>query len=388
MKVLSIGPDKDLLTPGSVSFERHRRYAEHVEELHAVIFARRSYGTERVAIAQNAWSYPTGSTSTLGLFRDAYRIGRRLLREPGTWVISAQDPFESGLVGYVLSRVTGAPLLLQEHGDFFSTPYWRNEFFLNRVRFYVGMWLLRRAAHVRVVSMRIAETLSALKVPKERMSVVPVFTEVSSTDSVSALAQYRPKNGLVVLTMARFVPQKNLSLLIRAVGHVQRQGGLIHLVIVGKGREQKRLEQTVEKYAKNAVTFLGWTDDPSSLLASADIYALSSDYEGWGRVCIEALAAGTPLLMTDVGCAGEVVRNNENGLVVPVRDEQAFADALMRLATDASLRERLARAGRDTVRRMGTREDSVAAYRKSLECCIVLPHENAKSGKKAKGYTS
>jgi glycosyltransferase involved in cell wall biosynthesis len=380
MKVLSIGPDKDLLTPGSVSFGRHVRYAQQLEELHAVVFAREKYGKARVNIAPNAWSYPTGSKSVLGLFLDAYRIGRTILREPGQWVISAQDPFESGLVAYVLSRATGVPLLIQEHGDFFSTNHWRRESLANRVRYWVGRFLIHRATHLRVVDERIKRTLMRLGIPEGRISVAPVFTDVTLFENARpdpAIQALRPPGGVLILTMARFVPQKDLSLMIRAFGLLVKQGIAARLVIIGRGPEVHTLKRLASHVAPESITFLEWTDDPASAIKAVDIYALSSVYEGWGRVCIETLAAGVPLIMTDVGCANSVVRNGENGIVVPIGDVARFAAGLHILVSDATLRARLSQAGLATLRTLPTIKESIASYIHTLTSC--LPNNTLRS---------
>lgn len=376
MKVLSIGPDKDLLKEGSVSHKRHAAYAAYFDEFHAVVFARKEYGCEKVSIAPNAWSYPTGSPGTLQLFIDAYRIARRLLSTPGEWVISVQDPFESALVGYVLSRVTRTPLLIQEHGDFFSSPYWRRESWANRIRYVFGRWLIHQATRIRVVDRRIKHTLTQLGVPKERISVAPVYVDsevyhrAQPDPTVRALC---PPNGVLILTMARLVPQKNLTLLIQAFGMVLAQGVSAHLVIVGRGPERVLLEALATQVAPHHITFLDWTDTPASVMRAADIYALSSNYEGWGRVCIEALAAEVPLIMTDVGCAHSVVKHKHNGLVVPVGDAAHLAAALHILATNATLRDALCSAGRATIDTLPTQEESIKAYVATIRACRPNP---------------
>jgi len=373
MKVLSIGPDKELLRHGSVPHKRHIQYASQVEELHAIVFARRPYGRQKVEIAKNAWSYATGSRTSVGLLLDAYRIGRDLLKEGGTWVISTQDPFESGLIGYLLARKTGAHLLVQEHGDFFSRPYWRRESLLNRVRYLVGASLIKRADHLRVVSQRIARTLEARGVSPDRITVASVHTNVAHFKEAfpnSALEALRPADGVLMLTMARLVPQKNLPLLLRAFATAYGRGMRAHLVIVGAGSLQDRLQALAKRLCPEAVSFHEWTSDPAGALAAADIYALSSDYEGWARVCIEALASKTPIVMTDVGCAGEVVRDKVNGLVVPVRDTHALAEALYRLGTDPALRDLLAGAGMETIKAWPTEKESASLYIQSLTACL------------------
>jgi glycosyltransferase involved in cell wall biosynthesis len=375
MKVLSIGMDKDLLKEGSPAFIRHQAYAKKVEEYHCVVFARKEYGKERVTIAENTWAYPTNSSNTLALFFDAFHIGRNILNGKGEWVISVQDPFESAMVGFELSRVTGAPICVQEHGDFFSKSFWRDEFFLNKVRFYVGIWILRRATRVRVVSQRIAKTLMRIGVPKEDITVTPVYTDVESFANAELdqkLQALRPNNGVLILSLGRLVSQKNLSLLVRAFGKALERGVLARLVIVGKGEEESTLRALAkEKAPEGSIVFQEWTQNPAGAIRAADILALSSNYEGWGRVCIEALAVGTPLLMTDVGCAGEVVRDGVQGLVVPIDDEWAFTEGIYKLATDVALREKLSHEGKDTVSKLATFEENVALYIQSLELCLI-----------------
>jgi glycosyltransferase involved in cell wall biosynthesis len=380
MKVLTIGTDKDLLREGSVSAERHKAYARTFEHLHAVVFARApKYPRETISLAENLTVYATGSSSTLGLFIDAYRSGKHILEEEGEWVISAQDPFESGLVAYLLSRATGVPFLLQEHGDFFSKPYyWRRESLMNGLRFVLGRWLLRRASHVRVVSERIKRALLVQGIPEERITVLPVYIDRKVFDSArpaEGIVALRPKDGVLVVTMARMVPQKNLHLLITAFKEVLARGVQARLLIVGDGSEKYALLASAQEYLPHGITFLAWSHDPASVLKATDIYVVSSDYEGWGRVCIEALTAGTPLIMTEVGCAGEVVRDGENGLVVPVRDAPALTEAIVRLAQDATLRAKLAQNGISTAHALPSDEEYIERYCACLASCLSTPHD-------------
>ncbi len=373
MKVLSIGMDKDLLKEGTPAYLRHIEYAKKVEEYHAVVFARKEYGVEKVEIAKNAWSYPTNSKNTIGLFKDAFKIARKLLKQKGDWVITAQDPFESGVVAYLLSKTTKKPFLIQEHGDFFSQTYWRNESITNRLRFFVGLWLVRRADHVRVVSKRIKKTLIDVGVKENKITVTPVYTDIDefiNAEPDESLSSLRPKDGVLIITIGRFVSQKNLSMMIRAFIKVLEKGINARLVLMGKGEEGEELHKLADEAPDGSIVFKDWTDDPASAIKSADIYALSSNYEGWGRVCIEALATGVPVLMTDTGCANEVVLDGETGLVVPVDDEWAFTEGLYHLLKNKELREKLIRNGNEIIESLPTYEENVRIYAKSLENCL------------------
>ncbi len=370
IKVLSIGPDKDLLKEGSESCRRHTEYARYVTAMHMIVFSRKGKHGHGLQVSENAWSYATDSSCALSMLYGAYTIGRKILKEKGEWVISAQDPFESGFVGYALSRMTGTPLLVQEHGDFFSASYWRKESLLNSLRFFVGLWIVRHADHVRTVSKRIQETLVGLGVPEEKTSIAPVYTDVATFARASPkreLLELKDYGEVIILSMARFVPQKNLPLLIRSFIGALEKGARAKLVLVGKGPLKKKVESLAESAPEGTVVFFDWTDDPASFIKSADMYALSSNYEGWGRVCIEAFASGTPLIMTDVGCAVEVAVDGKNALVVPVEDEWALTEGLYRLATDAELRKAFREEGKKTVASLPTFSEYAELYIESLK---------------------
>ncbi len=377
MKVLSIGMDKELLKKDSPAFLRHIEYAKKVEEYHAIVFARKKYGSEKVEISKNAWSYPTNSSNTLTLFVNAFLIGRKKLKQKGDWVITAQDPFESGVVAFFLSKVTGVPFQVQEHGDFFGQTFWKNESILNTLRFHIGKFILRHAHGVRVVAKRIKKTLVDFGVKEDKIIITPVYTDLEAFINATPddeIKKLKTKNEIIFLTMARFVPQKNLSLLIRSfIKALKKESDVkMKLVIVGKGEEEKKLKKLAKDAPKGSIVFMDWTDNPASVIKSADVYALSSNYEGWGRVCIETMASGTPLLMTNVGCANEVVLDGINGLVVPVNDEWVFAEGLHKLAIDKELRKRLSKDGLVSIKSLPIFEENVSAYIEGLERCLKI----------------
>jgi len=82
------------------------------------------------------------------------------------------------------------------------------------------------------------------------------------------------------------------------------------LIVVGEGKEKDRLRQQVIKNGlRDNIIFEPWTDDLTSYYKSADLYLLTSNYEGYAMSAVEASLCGCPVVMTDVGCAGEVIRS-------------------------------------------------------------------------------
>lgn len=352
MHVLALSYGRNLFTPG-VERQRQLACAAVVDSLHTIVFQRS--GDESCKVEANFHLYPSGGRSKIGMLIGSYRTGAKLLSNRAAsedWVITTQDPFESGLIGYLLAKRFGVSLNIQEHGDFFSTPYWSQETFLNKLRLWFGGCLLKRADTVRVVSNRIKATLIKIGVPADRLRQLAVAVPLASFSPASVHGSAESAGRVTIMTVARFVSQKNLQLLLRAFVTVQAQYPEARLVLVGSGPDSVTLQASVKLLlaaTSEAVTFVPWSDNVPALLRTADIYALSSNYEGYARVIPEAMATGLPIVMTDVGCAGELCIHEQHGLVVPVADELAFTSALKTLVASTPLRLQYGTAGLATV---------------------------------------
>jgi glycogen synthase len=209
----------------------------------------------------------------------------------------------------------------------------------------VGGWIerraLRRADAVIVLTRRAASALRADGVAPERISTVPsgydpaLFTGRSADLFPGA---GRPRVGYV----GRLAPQKQVDVLVHAF---DRMSAAAHLVIVGDGPDRHRVRQLAGGCAENGrVTVTGFVRHTAvpAVLASLDVLVLPSAYEEMGSVLVEAMAAGLPVVGSDVGGIPEVVRDGVTGLLVPAGDVSALAAALDLLVTDPALRARLA----------------------------------------------
>lgn len=366
MKVLSISLDKKILDKESKNFKRQKEYAGLVNELHIVIF-----GPEKEIKSGNLFIYSSGGSNKISLFLKAHRTAKKILKNKNLkdWVVTTQDPFESALIGWCLSKKFKIGLNIQEHGDYFSEKYWRNESLLNFLRYYLGKFLIKRADSIRVVAQRIKNALSKMRIDKNRIVVVPVYTEIKTgSNSVDIELQKKHKDKFVFLTLARLVKQKNLPLLIKAFKNVAKKNNQAILLIVGKGPEKKKLVSLAKKLRLgDKIFFIDWTDDIYSYYNLADVYVLSSNYEGWGRVIIEAAGCGLPIIMTDVGCAGEVIKSGESGLVVPIGDKKELEEAMIKLIGDKESRERLGEEAKKQISNLPNREKTLNLYKLSWE---------------------
>ncbi len=151
------------------------------------------------------------------------------------------------------------------------------------------------------------------------------------------------KDGPVVGNVARLAPQKDHATLLEAA----RLLGDVRFVIVGDGELREELERRADGLP---VELTGARDDVPELLASFDVFAFPSLFEGLCLAVIEAQAAGVPVVATPVGGIRETVVDGETGLLVPTRDPAALAAAIRRLLDEPDLARRLAAEARRRVR--------------------------------------
>lgn len=339
MNILSISSDRKLFETESAVAARMRLYGGLVEELHVIVTAKRSLGFTDTKLSSEVFLYPTNALMRAGHIVRALRIARTLARRGKKFdVVTAQDPFELGLAAFLIARMLHARLHLQIHTDFMS-PYFMQGSFMNRMRVPLAKFLIRRADAIRVVSKRIKDSLSTFDFQLSTTAVLPIFVDIEriirAPIQVSLKEKY-PQFEKRILMASRWTPEKNIGLAIRAMGEIIKNHPRAGLVVIGSGTEEASLRKLVRELGvEKNVFFEEWQRDPISYYKTADLFLLTSNYEGYGMTVVEALAAGCPVVMTDVGCAGEVVHDGENGLVVPVADFPALVHTLDRVLSGA-----------------------------------------------------
>lgn len=147
-----------------------------------------------------------------------------------------------------------------------------------------------------------------------------------------------------VVTVGKLGPQKNHAMLIEAFSMIASKYPDQKLLIYGAGEYEEMLRQQIQNLGlEDRVLLKGRTENVQDVLATAKIFSLPSDYEGMPNALMEALAAGVPSVSTDCPCGGPrtLIQDGENGLLVPVGDAKAMADAMDRLLGDAIAAERM-----------------------------------------------
>lgn len=190
----------------------------------------------------------------------------------------------------------------------------------------------------------VRQHMIAQSIPPERVVVVHNAVDLSAFQRRLSPAQAKRGLGLdpqclVIGTAAHLSPKKGHDDLLAAALSIAPRLPHAHFAFLGEGPMRPQLERTARAAGlADRVHFLGFRRDVAAVMSAYDIFALASWWEPFGLVFVEAMALGIPVVTTRGGGAPEVVADGETGLLVPARDPQALADALLRLATDADLR--------------------------------------------------
>jgi len=184
-----------------------------------------------------------------------------------------------------------------------------------------------------------------------RVEVVPNAVRIASVPIMEADDRLRRQlpgafERAVVLTLARLDEQKGLLTLVRAAAYVPDA----RFVIAGEGPQRPQLEALIRSLGlHDRVHLLGHRPDVAGLLTACDVFVLPSRFEGLPVALLEAMAAGRPVIATDIGGTDEIVRHEDTGLLVPADDAGALAAAITRVLSDPVLARRIGAAGRERV---------------------------------------
>ncbi|MDY7041986.1 MAG: glycosyltransferase family 4 protein, partial [Chloroflexota bacterium] len=356
---LAIGLDETVVRkPGEVSSDSLQRQLKYASVLESYQFIARTLGgsRDRVQLADNFWVYPTASHNRLTFVSDAVRIGSRICQTEQVDVISTQDPFATGLVGYVLKRRFGIPLSLQFAGDMVNNSYFLRERWFYPLMNALARWLIRQADTFRVVSVKEKHKLVNMGVPAERIWNLGWITGFGAfLQADGAIARKRllgQEFTALVLFAGRLVPQKDLPNLIGAMQRVIARHPQALLVMAGTGPEAdvaRRLARDLG--VERNVTWLGAVpyEEIPAYFAACDLFVLPSVYEGNARVLAEAAAAGKPVVSTDVSGTQDTVIDGETGYIVPVGQPEGLAQGVIRLLDDPARAVEMGRRAREHV---------------------------------------
>ena len=284
---------------------------------------------------------------------------------PGLWRRLKKTPMDLLLLmtgvpniwGRILGRLAGVPLIVGNIRDG------------NDPRLQHDRWLWPLADHI----LCNAESLKTLVtthygIPGERLTVIRNGVDTDFFRPPSA----GPTGPLRVLAVARLVPKKDLETLIKAFSLVAPAHPEAELWLVGEGPREHALRRLASRsLPPGRVQFLPPRLDLCPLLHQASLLVLSSLVEGLPNVLLEAMAAGLPVVATQVEGVPEVVVPGQTGWLVPPRDVPALAAAISQALADPEMRRAFGRAGRERVKRDFSFAAMVSRFEEVLHHLLV-----------------
>ncbi len=159
-----------------------------------------------------------------------------------------------------------------------------------------------------------------------------------------------PQNSNVIGVVGRLVPIKGHKYLVSAAKRIIREFDSTFFVFVGDGYLESKLERQSESLGvRKNIIFTGWRKDVIEILNLFDILVLPSLNEGMGKVLIEGMALGKPIVASSVGGIIDLVENGDNGILVPPKDSDALEEAILKLIRNKSLAQKLGKNGKAKV---------------------------------------
>ena len=385
LSILSFKLITQILDPQSSFAEYERAHQDYVQKYTLLV----PYPSDtKVSLAKNIIAYGVAGRNKIIQLVKMFLKARALVTQNHYDVITVADSYYVALLGLIIARRYKLGFEVQVHGfeKFFG------------VRAYVARQVLPEADVIRVPSKRLKKfIMDEFGIAEQKIIIAPVFVPQAPTLWITPqkgrtfLGSYpqpqgelatqiasQKKNDFIFLTISRLVPVKNIYLQMMALKNMLPEYPATQLWIVGDGPEQAHLEtQAKDLGISDHVIFWGRQAEVATFYKNADSYLLSSDSEGWGLVIVEAATYGLPILMTDVGCAGEFIYDGKNGLVVPVGDVKAFEEGMRKLRRDAVFRESLGREAKASLTTLPTKEELIERYVSAWEKALAASRKKS-----------
>ena len=274
----------------------------------------------------------------------------RLIRRERPHIVHTHTA-KAGFVGRLAARLAGTPIILHTYHGHVLHGYYNP----------LKTWLLRRMERVLAritdciiaVSEQVKQDLVSYGVaPPEKITVIPLGFDLQSfLNCEKYRGEFRRELGLndgarLIGIVGRIFPIKNHRLFLDSAVQVASQEPACRFIIVGDGVLRPEMERHARELGiADKVIFTGWRRDLPRIYADLNVLVVSSDNEGTPVSAIEAMASARPVVGTRVGGLPDIITDGENGYLVPSRNPEALAEAILRLLRDPELACRMGRAG-------------------------------------------
>lgn len=296
----------------------------------------------RLGLPVKAFSFPR--LNSFAALDQAARVVHWLRRTQPD-VVHSHDRY-TNLFVTPCARLAGVPLIITSRRWWTAMPHWI---------YGKGNNAAYRMSH-RIIanSARVARLMSDREgIPAARIVTLPNFLDDEAFEALPNEARLLarrsfgiPDDAIVVTAVAVLRPEKDLVTLIEAMALLVKDHAELHLLLVGSGPCEAALKRAVAAHhVEHRVHFTGFLSSPPSPHQFGDISVLCSLHEGFPNSIIEAMAAGKPVVATDVGGIPDAVEDGRTGLLVPPRSSERLAAGISRLVASPALRKAFGDAG-------------------------------------------
>lgn len=284
----------------------------------------------------------------------------RIVLKEGINIIHALDDYSINTVTAALvSRATKVPFVCTIQGMGAKTGHPFVDAIIELYDRTIERVITRGSSKVILLSKHLFPRAAKLGVDKSKVDVIPAGVDYDFFDPERPEVKNRANllrkelnigDDIVIGYVGRLIPTKGVAHLILAVKQIQRENPNIVLLIVGDGPQREDL-RIMSKDLRIRAKFTGWQDETAPYYALMNVFALPSFSEGLPNVVLEAMAMEKPIVATNIGGIPDLVKNGENGYLVPVRDHQQMALALRKLILDSDLRTSMGSLSRQKIER-------------------------------------
>jgi len=334
--------------------ERHKKYADLAGQLDIIVFSKK--GFKKRKINENLRIYPTNSKSKLTYVLNTYEIIRSIYWPDKFDLVVCQDPFLTGLAGWIIKKRFKVPLLIHFHGDFWDNKYWlieKGRWWFNWFFLILSKFLIKRADGIRVVSSGIKDKLIKKGIDKRKIKVIPTPVDLEKfvrCDPVKVKKlRKNHKNRKVIINVGRKDPSKDYKILYKAINLVYQDYKKLAFWQIGSNDYLPGKVKADENLISTSINKIN-QEELTNYYHASDIYVSSSCSESFGKVLIEAMAAGLPIIATLTTGSKEIVKDGENGFLVPIGDSESLAKKILFLLNNPDKAKEMSQAGRKIVR--------------------------------------
>lgn len=372
MNILLISSDKTLLESGdnspSDTKERMNLISRDVSKLFIAVLTPENNEKKILKLSCNSYVYslPCKGKNPIITIIKGYRFCSDICKNNHIDIISIQEPFIMGFIGYFLKLKYKIPLNTQIHGDFIDNSWWikqsKSHILWNRW----AKWVLKRSDTIRTVNPQIKNQLIQLGIDKNKIFDFPVFLELKKfLISNNNLNDEFKSFDNIILFVGFLIKRKAVDVLLNAIPRVLDKFPDSLFIIVGDGGERLALEKLSKKLKISShVIFEGYIphDKISAYYKICDLLVLPSRSESWGRVVIEAMAFEKPVIVSDACKISSMLTQTKSGLAFEVDNPHSLAQKIIFLLDNKKLSQEMGIRGKMIVSKNYSEEAIIPKY--------------------------